>query len=148
MVAWVISWFIVLVTLISIEVATADLLTIWFMPAAVVCIVLAAFNVSVPIQIVVFFVLSIIAVVLYKTVLKKFIMAKKKSRTNISLVIGEMGVVQEKIDNFAGTGLVKVKSQLWSARSDDDSVVFQIGDFVEVVSVEGVKLVCEKSEKK
>ena len=73
MIFWIIFWFIVLAALVAIEVVTADLLTIWFMPAAVVCIVLAALKVSFPIQIIVFFVLSAIFVVLYKKVLKKYI---------------------------------------------------------------------------
>ena len=144
MIFWIIIWFIVLAALVAIEVVTADLLTIWFMPAAVVCIVLAALKVSFPIQIIVFFVLSAIFVVLYKKVLKKYIVSKKNQKTNVDLIVEETGVVQEEINNLAATGLVKVKAQMWTARSSDDSVVLHVGEHVRVVSVEGVKLICEK----
>ena len=117
MIFWIIFWFIVLAALVAIEVVTADLLTIWFMPAAVVCIVLAALKVSFPIQIIVFFVLSAIFVVLYKKVLKKYIVSKKNQKTNVDLIVEETGVVQEEINNLAATGLVKVKAQMWTARS-------------------------------
>ena len=131
----------------AIEATTADLLTIWFMPAAVVCIILAALKVPLSIQIIVFFVLSAVFVVLYKKVLKKYIVNKKKQKTNVDLVVEETGVVQEEINNLAATGLVKVKAQMWTARSSDDSVVLSVGEHVRIVSVEGVKLICEKTDK-
>ena len=140
----VVFWFLVLAALAAIEAVTADLLTIWFMPAVVVCIVLAALKVPFPIQLIVCFVISAIFVVLYKTVLKKHIVNKKKQKTNVDLVIEETGVVQEEIDNLSATGLVKVKAQMWTARSSDDSVVFRVGEHVRIVGVEGVKLICEK----
>ena len=146
MVFWIVFWFLILAALVFIEAITADLLTIWFMPAAVICIILAALKVPFYVQIIVFLALSAVFVVLYQTVLKKFIVEKKKPKTNIDLVIGEIGVVQEDINNLAATGLVKVKFQMWTARSDDDSVEFKVGDHVKIVGVEGVKLICQKSD--
>ena len=146
MVWGIIFWFLVLAALVFIEAISADLLTIWFMPAAVVCIILAALKSSVSIQIIVFFVLSAIFVVLYKTVFKKYIVRKRNLKTNIDLIVGETGVVQEEINNIASTGLVKVKSQLWTARSDDNLVEIKIGEHVQVVGIEGVKLICKKAD--
>jgi len=146
MIFWVCLWFLVLAALIFVEAISSDLLTVWFMPSAVICIVLAALKVPVAVQIIVFFVLSAVLLILYKTVLKKFIVGKKKERTNTELVIGEIGVVQQPIDNLVSTGLVKVKFQVWSARSADDGVTFQIGEHVKVVSIEGVKLICKKAD--
>lgn len=146
MILWVCIWFLVLAALIVVEAISFDLLTVWFMPSAVICIVLAALKVRVTVQIIVFFVLSAALIVLYKTVLKKFIVGKKRERTNTELVIGEIGVVQEPVDNLAATGLVKVNFQVWSARSADDGVSFQIGERVKVVSIEGVKLICKKAD--
>lgn len=144
MVFWVVFWFLVLAALVFIEAITSDLLTVWFMPAAVVCIILAAMKCKFSIQIVVFFILCAIFVVLYKTVLKKFIVSKKKQKTNVDLVVGETGVVLEDINNLSATGQIKVNFQVWTARSSDDSVEFKAGDLVKVVGVEGVKLICKK----
>jgi len=139
-------WIGVIVAAIVLEMLTDQLIAVWFMPSAVICIVLAALKVPVAVQIIVFFVLSAVLLILYKTVLKKFIVGKKKERTNTELVIGEIGVVQQPIDNLVSTGLVKVKFQVWSARSADDGVTFQIGEHVKVVSIEGVKLICKKAD--
>lgn len=144
MVLWVIFWFIVLAALVFIEVITSDLLTVWFMPAAVVCIILAALKCKFSIQVIVFFILCAISVILYKTVLKKFVVSKKKQKTNMDLVVGETGVVQEDVNNLASTGQVKVKFQIWTARSSDDAVEFKVGDHVKIIGIEGVKLICKK----
>lgn len=146
MIFWVLLWFLVLAALIWIEAITADLVTVWFMPAAVVCIVLAALKIDYVIQIIVFFAVSAVLVVLYKTVLKKFIVGKKKEKTNVDLFVGEIGVVQEDVDNLSATGLVKVKSQIWTARSFDDAISFKAGERVTIVGVEGVKLICKKAD--
>lgn len=146
MVWGIIFWFLVLAALVFIEAISADLLTVWFMPATVVCIILAALKYSFSIQVIVFFVLSAIFVVLSKTVFRKHIVRKRNSKTNIDLIVGETGVVQEEINNIASVGLVKVKSQLWTARSNDDLVKFKIGEHVQVVGIEGVKLICKKAD--
>ena len=60
-------------------------------------------------------------------------------------IIGKKCVVTEKIDNFAGCGQVRVNGQNWSARGTMDNDVFQVGDTLSIVAIEGVKLVCVKS---
>ena len=140
----VIIWFAVFIALIVIEALTADLLTVWFMPSALICIILAAFEVYVPIQISVFFVLSIVMFVLSRTVFKKHLKSKKPEKTNLDLIIGETGIVTEDIDNINAKGSVKVQFQIWTARSSDNGTVIKEGEKVKIIAVEGVKLICEK----
>ena len=45
------------------------------------------------------------------------------------------------IDNLKAEGQVKVKGQIWTARSEQDEVFFADGDKVEVKAIEGVKLI-------
>ncbi len=70
----------------------------------------------------------------------------KKIQEGIGLdsIIGERCTVIETIDNYAGCGLVKVKGQQWSARGVDDDDIFEIGEKLSVVAIEGVKLICKK----
>lgn len=140
----VIIWFAIFIALIVIEALTADLLTVWFMPAAVICIILAAFNVPITVQVSVFFGLSIIMFILSKTVFKNHFKTKKSEKTNLDLIIGETGIVTEDIDNVAAKGTVKVNFQLWTARAKDGVTDIKAGDRVKIVAVEGVKLICEK----
>ena len=77
-----------------------------------------------------------------------FIIYKNSSLDkNMSLddIIGEKCTVIEAVDNYAGCGLVKVKGTEWSARSVDDDDVFEPGESLKVVAIEGVKLICSKN---
>ena len=72
------------------------------------------------------------------------ITAANDTKTNIDAIIGERCIVIEKIDNFAGCGQAKVKGQIWSARGAHEDDVFEQGDVLTVVAIEGVKLICVK----
>ena len=62
----------------------------------------------------------------------------------IENVVGERCVVVERIDNFAGCGEVRVNGQIWSARGVSEHDEFDIGETLNIVAVEGVKLICRK----
>ena len=75
--------------------------------------------------------------------MKHFGLFHKKNVT-IDSIVGERCLVTETIDNFAGCGQVKVKGQLWSARGFFDDDVFEVGQTLRIVAIEGVKAVCKK----
>ena len=76
--------------------------------------------------------------------MRRFELFKKKSVT-IDSIVGEKCIVTETIDNFAGCGQIKVKGQLWSARGFLDDDVFEQGETLRIVAIEGVKAVCKKN---
>ena len=59
-------------------------------------------------------------------------------------IVGEKCSVLETVDNYAGCGLVKVRGQQWSARGVNDDDIFEIGETLIIVAIEGVKLICRK----
>ena len=67
-----------------------------------------------------------------------------KKQKGLDSIVGEKAVVVEKIDNFAGCGQVKINGMFFSARGTEDSDVFEVGQVLYVVAIEGVKLVCRK----
>lgn len=71
---------------------------------------------------------------------------RKNSKISIGLdnIVGERCVVTETVDNYVGCGLVKVKGQVWAARGVGDDDVFEVGETLSVVAIEGVKLICKK----
>ena len=71
---------------------------------------------------------------------------KKSNRASLDEIIGERCKVVETVDNYAGCGLVKIKGQVWSARGVNDDDVFEIGERLLVVAIEGVKLICKKNK--
>ena len=63
---------------------------------------------------------------------------------SIESIVGERCTVTETIDNFAGCGQVRVKGQLWSARGFFEDDIFERGETLRIVAIEGVKAVCKK----
>ncbi|MBO7195902.1 MAG: NfeD family protein [Clostridia bacterium] len=60
-------------------------------------------------------------------------------------IIGKKCVVTETVDNYAGCGQVRVNGQGWSARAARDEEVFDVGETLSIVAIEGVRLVCVKN---
>ncbi len=132
-------WLMVIAVALIIEASTATLVAIWFIPSAIVSAVLSKLGATVYAQVVVFLVLSVLLVVFVRKLIAK-LMKPKTVATNADLLIGETGVVIEKIDNIAAGGVVKVKGQLWSAKSKE-TLIIEKDELVEVLAIEGVKLV-------
>ena len=136
-------WLAVAVMALVCEGLTTALVSIWFAPGALVALALAAFEVQIWVQSLVFFIVSAVCVVLFQALFKKKLGKSKKMATNTDRLIGEKAVVSEKIDNIRAEGCVKVNGQLWSARSDDGNAISE-NEIVEIIAVSGVKLVCRK----
>ncbi len=137
-----IFWASVIVISVIAEVLTAGLVSIWFVPSALISLILTIFDVSAGIQIIVFILLSAFLIFLFKFVFKDALKTKG-AKLNLDAVIGEKGIVVDKIHNIAGSGQVKVHNQVWSARSSDPDRIFEVGEVVSIVAIEGVKLICK-----
>lgn len=135
-------WLGLVVVAAIVEAMTVGLVSIWFIPGALVSMILAFCRAPWQAQLIVFILLSAVGIVLMRTVLKRYI-RPAATKTNVDAVIGERAVVSERVDNLSGCGQVKVGTQIWSARSMDPEIVFEVGDVVTVMAIEGVKLICK-----
>lgn len=90
-------------------------------------------------QIILFIVISVATLIATKPIVKK-ITETKKLPTNSDRYIGMKGVVKEEINNTLGVGLVNLKGSVWSATSDDGSVI-PTDSVVIVKDIKGVKLI-------
>ena len=138
------GWIAVIIIAIVIEALTDQLISIWFVPAAMVATILDFTGVDVIWQVLVFVVISIVGIVISKTLLKKYLSRAENTKTNVEAIVGERCIVTERIDNFAGCGQAKVKGQIWSARGVNDDDVYEVGEILDIVAIEGVKLICRK----
>ena len=138
-------WLAVLVVCVGIEIATMGLTTIWFAGGALVSAILAALNAPLWLQIVEFFVVSLILLYLTRPVAVKYF-NKDRVKTNVESLIGRQAIVISEIDNLQGIGQVTVGGQEWSARSVKDDVQLPVGSVVVVRSVSGVKLIVEEKD--
>lgn len=134
-----IVWAIAIVAFGVFEGVTAQLVSIWFVIGAVAALASVAFGASIPVQIVIFTVVSIIALIITRPLVRKHINVKAE-KTNADRCIGQEAVVIEEIDNLSSKGQVKTLGQVWTARSSDASIIAK--DTVVIVrKIDGVKLI-------
>lgn len=121
------------------EAVTAQLVSIWFLIGAIAALIAAFFGANLIIQIIVFIAVSILALVITRPLVKKYINPKKE-HTNADRVIGQVGIVAEDIDNIKATGQVKADGKIWTARATDNSII-PSGCEVIIEKIDGVKLI-------
>lgn len=136
-------WIAIIALAIFFEANTATLTAIWFIPAALVSLIMALCNATWQAQTITFAVLALIFVLIGTTVIRKRVVKKKHVPTNADRIIGGEGLVTETINNITPTGEVKIDGKRWSARSADGSIIEE-GTLVTILRIEGVKLIVEK----
>lgn len=138
-------WLIVMVLFLIVEAATVGLVCIWFAVGALAALIGALLGAEIWLQIVLFLVVSAVALYFTRPLVKKYVNAKVEP-TNADMVIGKECRVTETVDNIAGTGAVYVDGKTWTARSESDEVIPE-GTLVTAKSIDGVKLIVAAPEK-
>ncbi len=138
MMVWI--WVALLAAFVVIEAATAQLVTIWFAIGAFAALVSTFFTESILAQIIVFVIVSAVALAVTRPVVKKMTKTKKQP-TNADMYIGKQAIVTEDINNLEATGLVNVGGSVWTARTETEGCTVPAGEHVTVVKIEGVKLI-------
>lgn len=122
------------------EMVTAGLFMLPFAIAAGAAGILAWFEVVVLVQLIVFVLVSVGAL----WGMRKF--AWRSSEPSYAVgakrYLNAVGTVTESVDRVAGTGRVRVETELWRATTDADDVI-EAGVEVKVVDVRGARLVVE-----
>lgn len=121
------------------EAITAQLVSIWFVIGAVAALVAALFGATVTVQVIVFIAVTILALAITRPLVKKYI-SPKTERTNADRVLDQTGVVIEEIDNIKATGQVRVDGKIWTARSQDNSII-PVNSQITIKEISGVKLI-------
>lgn len=138
-----IIWGGVLVLMLVIEAASVQLTSIWFAAGALVSLITAIIKPEwYAVQVVLFIVVSALSLITVRPLVKKHMKARFQP-TNADKCLGKEGVVTETIDGLAGTGLVRLDGNLWTARSADESVIEE-GATVVADKIAGVKLIVHK----
>lgn len=134
-------WLIVILILIAIEIATVNLVTVWFVASAIVALVLSYFVDNFVVQFAVFVVVGVLLLLTTRNILKKWLRVKNVP-TNLDRVIGELGIVTEAITKH-NYGEVKVDGKKWTAFAEND---IEVGKNVKILAIEGVKLKVEEEK--
>lgn len=138
-------WLVAIIVFAVVEALTPSaLVSIWFALGALAALIVSFLTGIVWIQVVVFFVVSIGVLALLRPLTKKYFTPKTEA-INAGRWVGETGLVTQSIDNLAAAGQVSLKGQIWTARSEDGEVIPE-GSRVEVVRIEGVKVIVKAGE--
>ena len=129
------TWMIIFIILILIELCTVNLVSIWFAVGSLASFILSFWVSDITWQIAMFVGVSFISLLLTRKIVQK-LRGGKIIRTNLDRVIGQIGIVTEEITKLE-PGEVKVDGKKWSAIS---SKKINVGSKVEILSIDGVKL--------
>lgn len=132
-----IAWLIIFVLMVVIELATFGLATIWFAGGAVIAFILALIGVPLKAQIVVFFAVSILLLVITRPIVMKHLNIKR-TKTNVDDLVGKYAVVIKEINNRKEEGQILLNGIEWTARSEEDEII-PTDTEVEIVEIKGVK---------
>lgn len=132
-----ILWLVLLIAFIFAEAATVSLVSSWFALGALVALLASALGAQLWLQVVLFFVVSGVCLVLLRPIIKKHF-TPKLVKTNVDSVVGTKGYVTAAIDNLSATGQIKLGAMYWTARSTSGEPIPE-GALVKVDRIEGVK---------
>ena len=123
-------WLMVAVALVIVEVLTTSLVSIWFVPGAILTACLSTFMKNITVQVLIFLVLAGVSIFLSKKVFRR---TRVEQMTNPSeLLVGKIGVVKE--ETTVNEARVLVGGVYWRATADTP---LKEGDFVKVTAVNG-----------
>lgn len=144
---WII-WLVLFVIMIVIEFASPELVSIWFAAGALVSLIVSFIPGTVWwIEVIIFVVISIAAVLCLRPTVKRFLRSGEIIKTNVDSLIGKKGYVIENI-TYLRPGAVKINDVSWTALPLNQNETILENCVIEVVAVSGNKLVVKKVEEK
>lgn len=127
------------ILLIAAEIVVPGFFILWFGIGAIVAGVLALVGFGAAVQWTTFVVVSGGLLVLSYRIVQR-ITKRQAPGIGANRLLGMRGPITIAVDNLKGTGHVRLGGELWRAESRSD-VKIHIGSVVEVVAVEGIRVV-------
>ena len=143
---WII-WLVIFVSMLVVESLGPTLVSVWFALGALVALIISFIpGVAWWIELIVFVVVSATALLALRPVFKH-LLKRNVFKSNVDSMQGKRGYVTEDI-TYLVPGSVKLGDVKWSAVPQDKNTTFIKGEVVEVVAVNGNKLIVKKVEEK
>ncbi len=134
---WII-WLVIAALLMAGEVATTGFFLLWFGLGAAVAAVAALLGVSsLPLQIVIFLVVSVLLVLGSRTIFEKYLTRRNSLRTGVDSMIGEIVSVVEPSQGARNEAAVRAFGSVWTAIPIAGEEPLQIGESVKIDRVDG-----------
>ena len=133
-------WVVLMIGFLVVEGLAPGLVSIWFALGALAALISALLGAQIWLQVVWFVVVSILALIATRPLVKKYVNSRTQA-TNADMLIGQECIVTETIDKLHGTGAVSVAGKIWTARTDEPEAIIEKGSVAVVERIEGVKLI-------
>lgn len=141
----ILIWACLIVLFTVVEALTLGLTSIWFAVGALGGLIASALGFGLVVQLVVFLIVGFLLSFYTRPIAKK-VFKVGQNKTNIDALIGQIGFVTMTIEE-KNLGQVKLNGQIWSAKSQGHDTI-NVGEEVEVLAIEGVKIIVKRAEEK
>lgn len=138
----VVLWALLTVALIGVEIATIQLVAVWFAAGSLAAFIASLCGASLPVQLILFVGASILLLATTRPIVRK-ITRSRKVPTNADSLIGRECIVKEEINNIASTGRVTVDGLSWAARNISGDFLIPPDTVCIIREIQGVKLMVE-----
>ena len=143
---WII-WLALFVVMLGVESLGPALVSVWFAFGALVALIVSFIpGVAWWVEVVIFVVISLATLVALRPVLRRYF-KRNNYNTNIDSFTGKRGYVIEDIE-YLKPGAVKIGDVSWTAIPVDKNEKILENEVIEVVAVNGNKLIVKKVEEK
>lgn len=132
-------WLIAGIALLIAELLTMSFFLLWIACAAFIAALVTVFTDAAWVPWMVFSVSSVVLVIFTRPLARR-LHSSVTAQSNVDRLVGQEAIVLETVDHRHNTGLVRIDSDEWRARS---SSVIEQGQHVIVVAVEGATLIVE-----
>ena len=138
------AWLALAVVLGVVEVTTLDLTFLMLAAGALAGSGVAVAGGPVWLQAVVALLTAVAMLAVVRPVALRHLRTPAVSRTGVAALVGSEALALERVDAHSGT--IKLKGEVWTARTYDPSHVIEPGRNVEVVQIDGATAVVYESE--
>lgn len=138
------AWLALAVVLGIVEVSSLDLVFAMLAAGALAGVVTGLATNSVLLELLVALAVAVSMLFVIRPVALRHLRTPVAIRTGVAALIGAQAVATERVD--AHNGRIKLKGEVWSARTYDPSLVIEVGRNVEVMQIDGATAIVYESE--
>lgn len=133
-----ITWLVIAALLIAGEVLTTGFFLLWFGVGAMVAALAAMIGISsLPAQILIFLLVSILLLIASRTIFEKYLTHRGSLKTGVDRMIGQTGIVVEASRGARLEGAVKMYGSVWTALPVEGEAPLEEGESVAVERMDG-----------
>ncbi len=133
-------WVAILACSVAIEMLSMQMIAVWFTFSSMAAIILNLCGVIWWIQVLVFCLLALVLLLALRKFSLKYLLKNTNQKTNVDSIVGSHHKLLESIEPEKN-GSLKINGVVWTAVGKDEKQKIDAQTFVEIVKVDGNKLV-------